>query len=193
MEIKRIEDDKRALLSEIDEYRNRIATVPTVEKELNALNRDYQNLKDKYADISNKSMNAQLVREMESERKGGQFSIVSPAYLPIEPSKPNRLMILILSFLLAIGISSALAIFQEKMDVTLRTSEQIKQLTGVPVLSSISYIITKEERTSNYLKKIGWAFIILVCIGSVFYGIDRYVIKLDELWIVILERMKMFA
>jgi hypothetical protein len=138
-------------------------------------------------------MSAQIVGEMEGKKKGGHLNMVSPAYFPTEPTKPNRLMIVILSFLIAIGISSSLAVFKEKMDIKIRTPEQIKQLTGVPVLTSISYISTKEERKSNYLKKLGWAFIILVCIGTGLFCVDRYIIKLDEFWIVILERMRMFT
>ena len=106
-------EEKRELISEIEEYQIRIENIPIVEKELNALTRDYENLKQKYSEISNKLMNAELVQEMEGKEKGDRFSITSPAYLPKEPSKPNRLMIIVLSFLLAIGISTALVAFQE--------------------------------------------------------------------------------
>ena len=86
--------------SEIDEYQRRIEIIPAVEKELKALTLDYENQKRNYVEISNKLMNAELVQEMEGEQKGGRFSITSPAYLPEEPSKPNRLMIIILSFII---------------------------------------------------------------------------------------------
>jgi uncharacterized protein involved in exopolysaccharide biosynthesis len=70
VEMKRLEEDKRELLSDLNEYRSRIDSGPAVEKELNALKRGYQNLQNKYTEISNKLMNAQLVKEMENKKKG---------------------------------------------------------------------------------------------------------------------------
>ena len=75
-------------MSEIDEYQIRIEKAPIVEKELNALTRDYENLKRKYSEISNKLMSAELAQEMEGKEKGERFNITSPAYLPLEPTKP---------------------------------------------------------------------------------------------------------
>ena len=82
-------EDRPKLMSEIDEYQIRIENAPIVEKELNALTRDYENLKRKYSEISNKLMNAELAQEMEGKEKGERFNITSPAYLPHEPTKPT--------------------------------------------------------------------------------------------------------
>jgi uncharacterized protein involved in exopolysaccharide biosynthesis len=192
-EIKEINKDKEELVAKIQETRRIIEKNPILENELNVLNRDYENLKEKYAEVSNKLMNAQIVREMEGKKKGGHLTIVSPAYLPTEPTKPNRLIVLILSFLIAVGISSSLAVFQEKIDGSIRSAEQIKLLTGLPVLTSISYFKTAYEKRSDRLRKIGVFLIATISVVGILYFVDRYFIKLNDLWVFFIDRMKLFV
>jgi uncharacterized protein involved in exopolysaccharide biosynthesis len=193
MEIEALELEKQRLNSGIDEYHRRIEIIPAVEKELKALTLDYENQKRKYAEISNKLMNAQLVQEMEDEQKGGRFTITAPAYLPEEPSKPNRLMIIILSLFLAIGISSALVAFQEYIDDSIRTPTQLKELTNIPVFSTFSYIETSEEKRQRRMRKLVWTGAALSCIVVFLILINLYVIKLDQAWEVVIERIMMIV
>jgi uncharacterized protein involved in exopolysaccharide biosynthesis len=192
-EIKEIKNDREELISKIQETRRIIEINPVLENELNVLNRDYEDLKDKYSEVSNKLMNAQIVKEMEGKKKGGNLVIVSPAYLPTEPTKPNRIIILLLGFMVAIGISSSLAVFQEKIDGSIRTAEQIKLLTGLPVLTSISYFKTSHEKRSDRLKKLGGFLIAIISVGAILYSVDQYFIKLSDLWAIFIDRMKLFA
>ena len=193
MEIKSLEDDKRNLISEIDEIQSRIESIPAIEKELKALTLDYENKKRNYVEISNKLMNAQLVQEMEGEQKGVRFTITSPAYLPEEPSKPHRLMIIVLSFLLSIGISSAFALVRENFDDSIRTSNQLKQLTNIPVLSTISYIETAEEKRRRRVKYLIWAGTAVSFVGIALLIINHFVMELDQAWEVVIERIMMIA
>lgn len=193
MEIEALEKAKMELTSEIDDYQKRIENIPATEKELQALTLDLENQKRNYVEISNKLMNAKLVQVMEGEQKGGRFSITSEAYLPEEPSKPNRLMIIILTFLLAGGISLGLVAFQEYTDDSIKTSSQLKQLTNIPVLSTIAYIETAEEKRRRRLKNLIWATAAASCIVLALFFIDHFVIKLDEAWKVVLERIMMIA
>ena len=157
MEIGALELEKQRLNSGIDEYQRRIEIIPAVEKELKALTLDYENQKRNYVEISNKLMNAQLVQEMEGDQMGARFSITSPAYLPEEPSEPKRLMIIILSFFLAVGMSSALVAFQEYIDDSIRTPNQLKELTNIPVFSAISYIEDRDEKRQRRVRNLIWA------------------------------------
>ena len=138
-------------------------------------------------------MNAELVQEMEGKEKGTRFSITSSAYLPEEPSKPNRLMIIVLSFLLAIGISSGFAVFRENFDDSIRTPNQLKELTNVPVFSAISYIETSEEKRQRRKKNLIWAGVALSCIGIILLIIDQFVMKLGQAWEAVIERIMLLA
>jgi len=193
MEIAALEEEKQKLRNEIDGYQERIEIGPVVEKNLNSLNRDYDNMKNKHADLSNKLMNAQVAQEMEGKQKGERFSITSPAYLPEKPSRPNRIAIMLISLLIAIGISSTLIVVQESMDDSLKTSSQLKELTGVPVLSTVSYIVTDQEKRRMRIKRLGWTVAAICLLGPALYYVDRYLIELRELWTIIMDRLTMIV
>ena len=193
MEFGALQEEKKSLMAEISTYQERIESTPQVEKELNALTRNLENLKGKYVEMSNKLMNAKVVQEMEGKQKGERFSITSPAYFPQKPTKPNRFAILLLTGLIAIGLSSVLVVAWESIDHSIKTSDQLRILTGVPVLSSVSYIVTDQERRSMRLKNLVWGVAIVCCIGIAVYCVDRYLIKLEALWSFVLDRLKMIA
>jgi len=193
MEIKALHEDRRELMSDIEEYEIRIGNSPSIEKELSALTRDYENLKKKYTEISNKLMSSELVQEMEGKEKGDRFNITSPAYLPLEPSKPNRLMIIVLSFALAIGISTGLVAFQEYIDDSIKTSNQLKKLTNIPVFSNISYIENDEEKRRKRAKILIWSGAAVSFVTIALFIVDQFFIELDQAWEAVVERIMMIA
>ncbi len=190
IKIQEFEEDLIQISAKIEKYQNRIDTIPIVETKLKGLTRNYQNYQNKYSEISNQLMAAKVSQEMEGKQKGRRFTITSPAYLPLKPTKPNRLLVLILSFIVGIGISYCFIAIQESMDRSIKSSQQLKELTGLPVLSSISFIETKEEKTSKKLKRIGLFVIIAFLILSILYYIDNHFVKLEYMWNIFLERLR---
>ena len=94
---------------------------------------------------------------------------------------------------MAIGISSALVAFQEYIDDSIRTPSQLKELTNIPVFSAISYIETREEKRQRRVRNLIWAGAALSCIAIFLIIIDLYVIKLDQAWEVVIERIMLLA
>jgi len=193
MEINAISEDQKVASAKMEVYLRRIENGPFAEKELNALTRNYQNLNRKYSEISNKLMTARVAEEIEGTQKGERFIITSPAYLPMKPTKPNRMAIILLSFLIAIGFSSVLSVFKESIDDTIKSSDQLKLLTDVPVLTPISFIVTKQEVRRKRLKRLGWALVLVLMIGAGLFFVDQYIMKIAEVWSILLERIKMIA
>ncbi len=200
MEMEAIEADKKQMLQDINRFQRRIEKAPFVETELNALMRDLDSSQTKYRDISNKLMEARVSAELEGKQQADRVSIASSAYLPSKPFKPNRLLILLIGFVNAFVIGSFFVALREGMDSNVRTTEQIKQITGVPVLSSISYIVTTEDRRSKRKRNFLVGLAIFLAIGILLVIIDQFVIsfddltvKIDQIWSIILERIKMIA
>ena len=193
MEIEVIESDKKQKALQIDELRRKIEKAPFVERELNALMRDLDSAQTKYRDISNKLMEARATGELEDSQQAGRVSIESSAYLPSEPFKPNRLLILLLGLAIAFLISSLFVAIREGMDNTVKTTEQIKQITGIPVLSSVSYILTKSEKRLNHFKIFGWLLLIIIAATAGLFFANQYLINMEDLWSIVLERIKMIV
>jgi uncharacterized protein involved in exopolysaccharide biosynthesis len=192
-EIQAIEEEKKNLIQSIENYQKRIEKGPVVEKELNALTRDYEAAKQKYKEVWNELTTAQVAQKVEGIQRGRRFSLASPAYLPTKPDKPNRLAIILVGLLVAITISSLFAAFQESIDISIKTEEQLKQITNTPVLASVSYMITSREKKIMHIKTIGLAFLVIILIGAGLYFTNQYIINLEHLWSIIFERIKMIA
>ena len=79
--------------------------MPQREQEMISLRRDYENLKNSYNDKLNKKLEAKVAQNLEQGRKGETFAIIEPPNLPSEPFVPNRLRIMGLAFLAAIGLA----------------------------------------------------------------------------------------
>jgi len=105
-EIKSIQEFKNNTIQSIENYQRRIEKTPIVEKELNALTRDYVAAKNKYNEIWNELTTAQVSEKIEGKQRGRRFNIASPAYLPTKAHKPNRQSIILVGFLIALGTGS---------------------------------------------------------------------------------------
>jgi uncharacterized protein involved in exopolysaccharide biosynthesis len=200
MEMQATETDKSHISGEIDNLQRRIEKTPFVEKELNALMRDLESAQTKYLDISNKTMEAQVSKELEGKEQSQRVVIASPAYYPAAPFKPNRLFIILASFVSAFMIGGLFVALREGIDDTVKTTDTIKSITGVPVLASVSYIVTSEEKRTRRHKKFIWSLalflvlgIALVIVNQFIIDFDNLVLKLDQIWTIILERIKMIA
>jgi len=192
-EMKFLKQQKEKITQEIELYQKRIDNSPSIEKEHNDLTRDYESAKHKYKEIMSQLMTANISKGMENKQRGERFIIKSNAYLPEKPYKPNRIGIILLGFILAIGSGVVLSAFQESFDNSIKTSNQIKNLTGVPVFSTISLIETDEELRSRRIRKVFWAFGVLSFVGVVLLFINYYIIKLDVMWMIILDRITMIV
>jgi uncharacterized protein involved in exopolysaccharide biosynthesis len=191
MNIDAVEEDLKQISQSIEKYQNRIESIPINETKFKELTRNYKNLQEKYSEISNQLMAAKVSQEMEGTQKGSRFTITSPAYLPLKPTKPNRLLVLILTFIVGLGISYSFIAIQEGMDNSIKSRNQLKNVTGLPVLASISLIETKEEKNSRKLKKAGLIFLFGSIFAGIFYYIHLNFIEIGHLWSIFLERIQM--
>jgi hypothetical protein len=134
-------------------------------------------------------MEARVAQGMEESQLGERFTIIDPAQLPEKPYKPNRLAILLIGLVLALGVGVGLAGFRETTDTSIKGIEDLFRSAGVPVLSAISFMQTPQERRA---RRVRWAFVALGCIAAVgvsLFVIDQFVMPLDVFWAKVQRRM----
>ena len=193
MEIDQLQNDRKNLTQEIEKYQAKVSNAPLIEREYTELTRDYESENTKYQDLYGKYMQAKVAQEMEGKKQGERFNIVSKAYLPSKPFKPNRIIIILLSMIIGITLSSFLMVIQEGNDKSIKTTNQLNKITGVPVLTSVANIVTEQEKRSIRVKRLIWTFICLGLVVAALYCIDTYFIELEQLGTIILDRLKMVA
>jgi polysaccharide biosynthesis transport protein len=189
MDIKTYTQQKAELKQKIDDYMEKIEKSPQLEKEYNDMIRDLDNARMKYSEVMNKLMEARIAQGMEESNRGERFTIIDPAQLPEKPFKPNRLAIILIGFVLALGAGVGIAAFQETMDTSIKTVEKVMEITGVPVFSTISFIETDEELRAKKRKKIIWLASSVGAIILALIIIHNFVMPLDIAWIKVQRRL----
>ncbi|MEA3386551.1 MAG: GNVR domain-containing protein, partial [Thermodesulfobacteriota bacterium] len=111
---------------------------PQVEQDYQDLIRDYSSAQKKYNETSAKLMEARQAEGLEESQAGEKFTVVNPSQLPEKPVKPNRMAIVLIGFILGMGAGVGLGAIREFTDTSIRTVNDVKRITGVPVMAAIS-------------------------------------------------------
>ena len=88
--------------------------------------------------LKNKQLEARMAQQLESGENAEQFVLLSGAYLPTTPQSPNRIGILLLGGLLALGAGIACVAAAEHLDRTVRDASTIEDIFGAPPLAVIA-------------------------------------------------------
>jgi len=189
MDIKSLFNERLQIQKKIADYEKKAENAPIIEKDYTNLLQDYESARRRYTEIRNKLMEAKVSQEMETSQRGERFTIIDPAQMPEKPYKPNRIAIIIIGFVLAIGAGVGLAAAKESLDTALKTADDFTPLTTAPVLSVIPLMVSAQERRRRRIK---WAVVCLAIIGFIITGLyllDSFVMPLDILWIKIQRRI----
>lgn len=83
-----------------------------------------------------------VIEVLETPRKKGatpvKVTLVEPATPPSAPSSPRTTLNLALGLLLGLAVGLGWAFLREALDRTIKTSEELKSLTGLPILGRIA-------------------------------------------------------
>ncbi len=112
---------------------------PGVEKEYQALMRDYETTRLKHREMSEKQMQAGLGKSLEQNQKGERFTLIQPPETPDQPLSPNRKVIALLSIILAMGAAIGTAILLEAFDTKIYSEKKIEGITHFPALVVIPF------------------------------------------------------
>jgi uncharacterized protein involved in exopolysaccharide biosynthesis len=178
---------------EIQKYQKKIEMAPLTEREYSALVRDYEGTKRKYDEMLNHLMEVRVSQEMVENEQGERFAIIDQADLPNKPIQPNRIGIILLGFVVALGMGFGMGAIRESMDDSVKSASDIQNLTGAPVLSVISFIESTKEKWLRRFKNLIWVFGTLCLIGVALLFVDQYVMKLDQLWSIFIERINVLV
>jgi len=189
MEIKTSLQQKNDIKQKIASNMAMIEKAPLVEKGYNDLMHDYENSRFKYNEVMNKLMEAKIAQGMEEAQQGERFTIIDPAQLPEKPFKPNRIAIIVIGFVLALGAGVGIAAVKEATDSSVKSEEILNSITGVPVFSTISMIETEQELATKKKKRLIWIASAIAAVILALIIIHFFVMPLDIAWIKVQRRL----
>ncbi len=129
---------------------------PREEQELARLRRDYQIHASSYHQMKQRLEQAQMTQRLGESNEGTKFKIIEPARLPLQPFSPNLWLMFTGSLVagLFVGICAAFAV--EYLDQSFQSSEDAQTALALPVIGSISTIVTLDDIAARRLRMRGW-------------------------------------
>lgn len=134
------------LESKLDDLRRNVAAMPQIEREYEALTRESQFASTRYNEAIGQLDTAQRAQTLETEGSGDRFTLLEPPVLPSRPYKPNRLLLVMLVMIIAVGAGIGAAALVDVLDNTLTGSRDVLQLTGAPPLAVIPFLETATDQ-----------------------------------------------
>ncbi len=68
-----------------------------------------------------------------------RLQVIETATPPVNPSSPNRPLLLILGLLAGLAVATVIVVLRGVVDARVRSREQITEITGIPVIGSIAF------------------------------------------------------
>lgn len=142
-----------ALRARVSEYAGRYATAreslklaPQIESEAAQLNRDYAITKKNYEDLVARRQSAVMSGELDVASGVAEFRLIDPPRVTPKPVSPNRLLLLPLVLVVALGGGVAFAFAASQLRPTFSDAEQLRQSTGLPLLGVVTMLTTDLDR-----------------------------------------------
>ena len=158
-----------------DEYATRSARLktlsnaaPEIETQLSQLNRDYQINKENYEKLVASRESAKLSGDLNTTTEMMTFRVVDPPSVPLTPAGPPRLRLFSLVFVAALVIGLAGAVLMSKIRPTFLSHIDLLEVTGLPILGTISMKWTDAEKARQ--KKSLYAFALSSFVLLAFYA-----------------------
>lgn len=141
-ELRTLKDEEASLRKQIVEYEGRIDSSPARQQALQQPTADYDTVNERYQALLKRSEEAQLAENLERGNNAEQFRILDPALPPVHPAAPNRLWLLVMGFVAALGLGLGAIVAVEKLDATFHTVDDLQAFTNMPTLARIRRIPT---------------------------------------------------
>lgn len=135
----------RARVGEYEARLNRarelMKTAPQIEAEFAQLNRDYDINKKHYNDLVARRESATLSGDLDSAAGVANFRLIDPPRASPKPVAPNRLLLLPLALLAALGAGLAVAFIASQLRAVFYDARSLRDAVGLPLLGVVTLVM----------------------------------------------------
>jgi polysaccharide chain length determinant protein (PEP-CTERM system associated) len=138
-----------SLRTRADEYVRRyqelqaqISTLPKIEAELAALNRDYEVNRQQHDQLLSRRESARLSQEAEQSKQDIRFKIIDPPQVPLKPSGPKRLLLMAMVLGAGLGAGVGLAFLIAQLWPTFDSRRSLMRIADIPVFGSVGLVLS---------------------------------------------------
>ncbi len=150
-EIAALQSNANRARDEIRLYERGLKMAPEVEREYSQLLRDRQVAQDRFNGIETRLRDAALGQALESQQRGGRFTLIREPERPSSPDSPNRLGILLLGIVLGGGLAVGSAVLRESSDPAVRSLRDLREITDIKTIAAIPVMLNAADRKRRAL------------------------------------------
>jgi len=156
------------------EVQARIEVGPIGAAQLEQLTREHELAKRRYDEMKAMLTKSQMATEVEDRKQGEMLEVLDLPFLPINPTAPNRPLIIGAGFVIGLIVGGCLVAVREIKDTSLKSLKDIQAYTKFNVLASVpllenDLVIRRRKR----LAVIGWTSAVLLSLaimsGAVYF------------------------
>lgn len=133
--------------AQVDALKEAVDTVPEVEAQLSRLNRDYAVTKERHEALLKRREFLRLGEDASNSSNQLKFRIIDPPSVPLEPIGPNRYLFITVVLLGGLASGIGFAFLWQQLKPVFDTRQQLREFANLPVLGSVSVIMTPRQRT----------------------------------------------
>jgi polysaccharide chain length determinant protein (PEP-CTERM system associated) len=148
---------KAQLQSDMNQFIAKQAQEPGIAAEQQQLDRNYDVLKAQYDKLLSDREDVKLRSDVQNQTDSIKFRVIDPPTDPRVPVAPNRPLMLTAILLVGLAAGFGAAFGKAQLAVTYATAPRLEKATGLPVIGSISEILTPMRREERRRKLIWFA------------------------------------
>jgi succinoglycan biosynthesis transport protein ExoP len=162
------------LRAKINGLEQNVTAAPQVEREYANATRDLTIAREKYEQLLNRQMDAEVSEAAIVGGRADEFRLIQAPMLPGAPAKPERLAILLIGLVASVVLGLTITVAAEALDPKVRGARDIRELLSVSPLVAIPDIRNSRSRRRN-----AWRFVTATASGVagvwiVFVAIQNY-------------------
>jgi succinoglycan biosynthesis transport protein ExoP len=161
------QEELAGLEAQEEAYLAKLARTPRVAEQLAALEREWDHLSRKYREFSDKRLQAGVAADVERRQKGEQFRVLESAVAPIEPTSPNRILIVAMGLVLGLALGGMTGLLVESADTSFHGARQMQGALRIPVLAAIPRIVLESDRIAARRRFMRHAVVVAGVVGVV--------------------------
>lgn len=150
-ELSYLDQERDQLTARADTLTETIAETPRVSIRLEALERDYQNVRSQYDLAISNLAKAEIGELIESLAKGRRISVIEQAVRPDSPFSPNRPKIALIGLAAALAAAIGLIVALETLRNVIRRPDDITAVIGDRMIMTLPYVRTRGEMVTIWM------------------------------------------
>ncbi|MCA0962812.1 GumC family protein [Salipiger bermudensis] len=138
----------------ISDINETLLQAPEVERELSALERDLDRLKDQYSVITRRKADAEMGQMLEDRQQTDRFEVLESALVPEVSASSGRKKIVMAGVMASVLAGVALGFVLELLNPAIRSAAQLERVLGLQPVVSIPVVEARRDRRSRQLRSV---------------------------------------